>query len=341
MHDTGGPLAIKVKGAPKKADGAPVDSLPIAYEVAAVGARIANIHRVAGQRVLEMDHFVESVETPIVQLKLPGAPDVEEKLSLNGKRMMLLQARKVLEQKFLQATAQHGKKMMIGESSGTWAPPLEFRLLSALGEAGGAASKWPTPPRPKIAPYLDPAQSGGGSGIFFREAEAVSAGIPPHAVHYAYIFHGLLTTVVHQILGRKVDDVIGGLYYMPTIRADVFVCSAISDDRPKLHINVQAFEQSMPVECEGDDPSRPTSFTIRTDRWRELLPYWVCRLTHAMNENAKYYEKGGSLGGLYDAKIRKRLHECMGGESADGESLLAAPQKWMPAKVGTALLKPG
>ena len=52
---------------------APAEELPVAYEVAAVGARLANMARVGGQRVEEMDHFVESTETPIVRLVPPGA----------------------------------------------------------------------------------------------------------------------------------------------------------------------------------------------------------------------------------------------------------------------------
>lgn len=341
MRQPSGPLDVQVKGAPKKGDGAPLDPLPIAYEVAAVGSRIANIHRVAGQRVQELDHFVESVSTPIVQLKLPGAPEVVEQLSLNGKRQMLLQARKVLEQKLLEATRRNARRIVIGERSGKWAPPLEMTLLSALGAGGGeGGGSWPTPPAPQIVPYLDPAESGGGSGIFFREAAALEAGFPPHAVHYAYILHTLISTAVGEVLARNVADVIGGFYYMPTIRADVFVCSALTDQDPKLYLNVQAFEQAMPVECEDGDPARPTSFTIRTDRWRELLPYWVCRVTNAMNENAEHFRKGGSLEGIYDAQIRKRLFKCMGGESASGDPLLTAPQKWKPTKVGTALLRP-
>ena len=67
----------------------------------------------------------------------------------------------------------------------------------------------------------------------------------------------------------------------------------------------------MPVECEGDDPARPLSFTIRPEKWRELLPYWLCRVTAAMNESAAHFRKGGSLQGIYDSATRSRLHACL------------------------------
>lgn len=50
------------------------ESVPLAFEVAAVGSRLANLARVGGQRVEEMDHFVESTTTPIVRLVPAGAP---------------------------------------------------------------------------------------------------------------------------------------------------------------------------------------------------------------------------------------------------------------------------
>ena len=35
-----------------------------------MGAKLRNLSRVAGERVREMDHFVESVSTPVVRLRL-------------------------------------------------------------------------------------------------------------------------------------------------------------------------------------------------------------------------------------------------------------------------------
>lgn len=47
-----------------------VSSLGVPLELAAVGSKIRNIHRVGGERVKEVDHFVESVETPVVEVRL-------------------------------------------------------------------------------------------------------------------------------------------------------------------------------------------------------------------------------------------------------------------------------
>ena len=44
----------------------------VPYEVAGVGSRIKNLHRVGGQRVPEMDHFVAAVATPKIEVLLKG-----------------------------------------------------------------------------------------------------------------------------------------------------------------------------------------------------------------------------------------------------------------------------
>ena len=48
------------------------EMMSVPFEVAAVGAKIRNMARVGGERVRELDHFVESVETPVVELRLGG-----------------------------------------------------------------------------------------------------------------------------------------------------------------------------------------------------------------------------------------------------------------------------
>jgi hypothetical protein len=45
-------------------------SMGVPVVVAAVNSKIRNIHRVAGERVKEMDHFVASVTVPVVRLAL-------------------------------------------------------------------------------------------------------------------------------------------------------------------------------------------------------------------------------------------------------------------------------
>ena len=51
-----------------------LDSVGVPYEVAGVTNKIKNIHRVGGERVKEMDHFVAAVSTPVVDVMLKG-PD--------------------------------------------------------------------------------------------------------------------------------------------------------------------------------------------------------------------------------------------------------------------------
>lgn len=48
------------------------EMMSVPFEVAAVGAKLRNMARVGGERVRELDHFVESVETPVVELRLGG-----------------------------------------------------------------------------------------------------------------------------------------------------------------------------------------------------------------------------------------------------------------------------
>jgi len=275
---------------PKPGTTGHADSLPVAYEVAAVGSRLQNMARVGGQRVLEMDHFVESVSTPIVRLTLPGEAQP------GGSREAVIAARKVLERKLLERS--HGAPT-IALSGG--APPL--RVLTALGEDGVAAA-------------------------------------PPHVRVYGELFWSVLVEVVERVLQRRTQDVVGGLYYMPTIRADVFVCSALAapgtSQDALLHFNVLAFQQSLSCDCDDDDVTRPRS--IRAAKWRLLLPYWLCRITAALNES-----RPGSAHGIYDERTRRRLaariQERSGSKAGDTAAPMhVQPQAWTPPPVPTAVL---
>lgn len=44
---------------------------------------------------------------------------------------------------------------------------------------------------------------------------------------------------------RKMQETIAGLYYMPTVRANVFVCSAVGTEDGRLHVNALVFHQSL------------------------------------------------------------------------------------------------
>lgn len=272
--------------------------LPVAYEVAAVGARIANMSRVGGQRVMEMDHFVESTSTPIVRLTLPGEDKPE------SSRSALLAARKVLETKLVTSASANAPTVDLGGG----APSL--RVLTALGDHSTGA-----PP-------------------------------PPHAKLYGQLMWGVLVEVVEKVMGRKkATEVIGGLYYMPTVRANVFVCSPSDDRSAALHVNVLVFEQSLVCECDGDDPTKP--LRVAPNKWRHLLPYWLCRITGALNE-----ANPGTVKGMYDESTRKRLVErvkALGGAQAVGAQtgggcvnpLAFKPQKWKPPPLPTEVLTKG
>eukprot|EP00051_Salpingoeca_urceolata_P034258 m.24253 g.24253 ORF g.24253 m.24253 type:complete len:581 (+) comp7433_c0_seq1:360-2102(+) len=69
---------------------APVQAKPqaakaaIMFETTALGAKIRNTHKVGGERVKEMDHFVASVETPSVSVKLPDVAPLVAELTMQG-----------------------------------------------------------------------------------------------------------------------------------------------------------------------------------------------------------------------------------------------------------------
>mmetsp|Transcript_33865 Transcript_33865/g.118471 ORF Transcript_33865/g.118471 Transcript_33865/m.118471 type:complete len:666 (-) Transcript_33865:370-2367(-) len=64
----------------------PDSNIAVPFEVASVGAKIRNTARVAGQRVEEMDHFVEEIRTPIIEVR--DADDSSEGARLGARRAM-------------------------------------------------------------------------------------------------------------------------------------------------------------------------------------------------------------------------------------------------------------
>ena len=167
------------------------------------------------------------------------------------------------------------------------------------------------------------------------------AAAPPHVRVYGELFWSVLVEVVEKIMKRRTAELVGGLYYMPTIRADVFVCSALTApgtaEDARLHFNVLSFQQSLSCDCDGDgDVTRPRA--VSASKWRLLLPYWLCRITAALNES-----RPGSVRGIYDEGTRRRLlariEERSGGEAAHvGAPMYGQPQAWTPPPVPTAVL---
>jgi len=54
------------------------------FETAAMGAKLRNTHKMGGERVKDMDHFVASVETPKVQLKIPDIAELVTEMAVEG-----------------------------------------------------------------------------------------------------------------------------------------------------------------------------------------------------------------------------------------------------------------
>lgn len=62
----------------------------VLFETTAVGAKLRNTHKVGGERVKEMDHFVASVETPRVITKLPDVAPYVISVAMKGAAPLLL-----------------------------------------------------------------------------------------------------------------------------------------------------------------------------------------------------------------------------------------------------------
>jgi hypothetical protein len=143
--------------------------------------------------------------------------------------------------------------------------------------------------------------------------------------------------VVERVLCLALTDVVGGLYYMPTIRADVFVCAPLEQSAPHLFINVLAFQQSGC--CEGDAADARRPLRVRADSWRKVLPYWLCRIVSALNQH-EGPAAASSCHGLYDAHVRERLQQRLTALSGRPPPPLERRRGWKPTPVGDRLLQP-
>lgn len=72
------------KGSGKAKASPAVTHSSVLWETAAVAAKIRNAHKVGGERVKEMDHFVASVETPSVNVQLPDVAPIVARLMEHG-----------------------------------------------------------------------------------------------------------------------------------------------------------------------------------------------------------------------------------------------------------------
>lgn len=171
------------------------------------------------------------------------------------------------------------------------------------------------------------------------EAEESALPSPPHAALYGALLWTVLVEVVEGVLRLPMAEVVAGLYYMPTIRANVFVCCALPDAL-LIHVNALIFEQSLACECDADDHSKPTR--VAPHKWAELLPYWLHRVVAALKEAG--HPDPTARSGIYDAAVRQRLLERIdarsGGGSLTPHSPSADPQRLKPPPVPAAVLRP-
>jgi len=297
------------------------------------------MHRVGGQRVLEMDHFVESTATPIVRLRLEGAPEPA------SSREAAIAARKVLERKLLLKSSN--------------APTLN--VPATVPAAGGVVGRLSA-----VGSFFRRKEATGGGGsapppvrvLTALGADDTRAEVGAHITKYAALFWDVLVEVVEHVMRRRARDVIASLYYMPTIRADVFVCSALpnraapadgaaSPSAPpsgsasgasgaELHLNVLVFEQSLSCDLDGGDHTQP--LRVASDKWRTLLPYWLHRLGAALREATPDEAPARSTPSLYDRDVRERLMARIQARSGAAEPMTMQRASWTPAPLPTEVL---
>eukprot|EP00038_Savillea_parva_P000591 m.97051 g.97051 ORF g.97051 m.97051 type:complete len:654 (-) comp10201_c0_seq1:1809-3770(-) len=63
---------------------AAVGSPDVLFETTALGAKLRNQHRIGGERVKEMDHFVASVETPVVRVSQKDVAPLVAEMEMKG-----------------------------------------------------------------------------------------------------------------------------------------------------------------------------------------------------------------------------------------------------------------
>jgi hypothetical protein len=301
------------------------NNVGVPVEVASVAAKMRNMHRVAGERIKEMDHFVASVSTPIVKLSLPGTNDASIESSGNGaaKRVTRNDIGVYLQASFkktgLERSALISVPVYSYDASGSYdksCPLLHFgsRPFQLMVEGQYCRPDTPNP-------------------------------CPEHVLRYATIFYWLLEKIFSEVLHIELSPRTVQLYYMTTIRADELVCSLSEDDK-KIYLNVLVFQQSLCCELkpmprttqnamEQDDPAlHPTG--IQSNKLREQLSSWLNRVITAVyhkqrdlaaHNNAhaddfvvpplfntevnKRNGFGDASRGLYDKIIRARFYELL------------------------------
>jgi hypothetical protein len=289
-----------------------LNSMGVPVEVAAVNSKIRNIHRVAGERVKEMDHFVASVTVPVVRLALTDG-DNNNKAG-NGKLITKNDIGTFLQASFKKTGLEKSVLITVPvytqQSNNTNNAPLyqcgsvPFSLM--------VEGQYCTP---------------NGNNLT----------CPDHILRYASIFCWLLEQIFGQILMLELSARTVQLYYMTTVRADELVCALSRDEQTpanngRLFLNVLVFQQSLCCDLyQNDDPHLPTN--ISGSKLKEIMAGWLNRITTAIYiapvEAAKHEKQrfvvpnhfrtennvrrgyGDASNGLYDKVIRKRFYDVL------------------------------
>jgi hypothetical protein len=67
-----------------------VGSPDVLFETTAMGAKLRNQHRIGGERVKEMDHFVASVETPVVRITQKDVAPLVAEMEMRGAEPIMI-----------------------------------------------------------------------------------------------------------------------------------------------------------------------------------------------------------------------------------------------------------
>ena len=83
------------------------------FETTALGAKLRNTHRVGGERVKEMDHFVASVETPRVVNKTPDVAPYVMNVAMAGAAPVRIAGRPPVESIELYVQAKYVRQLLL------------------------------------------------------------------------------------------------------------------------------------------------------------------------------------------------------------------------------------
>lgn len=270
----------------------------IPYEGGAVGTKLRNAFRVCGERISEVDHFVESVQTPIVRLVGPEGEGGARREGVDAEGLETLDARAEYEHELLATTLRDCR-----------------RQRSLVTSAGG----------------VEVLLSGGVGIAQCTLAEPVKASTGT----YADLFTHLLS-LVFRVLNTPLAMQSVVLYHMPSVRSVELSCAvsegiaegpiapgaisirspgaaqSASSLRAALAVNLLPLIQGNVCELNGGDVLHPIRIT--QDAFADVMVYWTQRVAAALRvaqlRGVTSYAGLGATG-MYDAAARLRLADVI------------------------------